>query len=84
MSDPTNPQRRPISADNVIMHPSSKIIALKCMSFLFNLPPLQHSFSWQDPADLQHRVEVESEGASECRGGGLLEVGQREDYCPGQ
>ncbi|PAV87121.1 hypothetical protein WR25_08711 [Diploscapter pachys] len=29
MSDPTNPQRRPISADNVIMHPSSKIIALK-------------------------------------------------------
>ncbi|KAJ1362594.1 Clathrin heavy chain [Parelaphostrongylus tenuis] len=26
---PTNPQRRPISADSVIMHPTAKIIALK-------------------------------------------------------
>ncbi|XGW13703.1 hypothetical protein V3C99_000207 [Haemonchus contortus] len=29
LADPMNPQRRPISADSVIMHPSAKIIALK-------------------------------------------------------
>ncbi|VDM84823.1 unnamed protein product [Strongylus vulgaris] len=30
LADPANPQRRPISADSVIMHPTAKIIALKC------------------------------------------------------
>ena len=29
MSDPTNPIRRPISADSAIMNPTSKVIALK-------------------------------------------------------
>ena len=29
MSDPTNPIRRPISADSAIMNPASKVIALK-------------------------------------------------------
>ena len=29
MSDPTNPIRRPISADSAIMNPVSKVIALK-------------------------------------------------------
>jgi clathrin heavy chain len=31
MSDPTNPVRRPISADSAIMNPVAKIIALKGM-----------------------------------------------------
>ncbi|KAK6060771.1 clathrin propeller repeat-containing domain protein [Cooperia oncophora] len=35
LADPMNPQRRPISADSVIMHPSAKIIALKCESLKF-------------------------------------------------
>lgn len=29
MTDPTNPIRRPISADSAIMNPASKVIALK-------------------------------------------------------
>lgn len=29
MTDPTNPIRRPISADSAIMNPTSKVIALK-------------------------------------------------------
>lgn len=29
MNDPTNPVRRPISADSAIMNPASKVIALK-------------------------------------------------------
>lgn len=29
MNDSTNPTRRPISADSVIMNPASKVIALK-------------------------------------------------------
>jgi clathrin heavy chain len=29
MHDPTNPIRRPISADSAIMNPASKVIALK-------------------------------------------------------
>ena len=29
LSDPTNPIRRPISADSAIMNPASKVIALK-------------------------------------------------------
>lgn len=29
MSDPTNPLRRPITADSVIMNPAAKILALK-------------------------------------------------------
>lgn len=29
MADPTNPIRRPISADSAIMNPASKVIALK-------------------------------------------------------
>ena len=33
MSDPTNPIRRPISADSAIMNPVSKVIALKGMLF---------------------------------------------------
>lgn len=33
MSDPTNPLRRPISADSAIMNPASKVLALKCTSF---------------------------------------------------
>ncbi|EYC36764.1 hypothetical protein Y032_0859g2728 [Ancylostoma ceylanicum] len=32
LADPANPQRRPISADSVIMHPTAKIIALKYKS----------------------------------------------------
>lgn len=34
MSDPTNPIRRPISADSAIMNPASKVIALKGISML--------------------------------------------------
>lgn len=34
MSDPTNPIRRPISADSAIMNPASKVIALKGDSVL--------------------------------------------------
>ena len=33
MSDPTNPIRRPISADSAIMNPASKVIALKGENF---------------------------------------------------
>jgi clathrin heavy chain len=29
MADPTNPIKRPITADSAIMHPTSKVIALK-------------------------------------------------------
>ena len=39
MSDPTNPIRRPISADSAIMNPASKVIALKGKSKL-----LLHAF----------------------------------------
>ena len=35
MNDPQNIMRRPITADSAIMHPLEKIIALKCMFFLF-------------------------------------------------
>lgn len=31
MNDPSNPIRRPISADSAIMNPASKVIALKGM-----------------------------------------------------
>jgi hypothetical protein len=37
MSDPTNPIRRPISADSAIMNPASKVIALKGKQKLFHL-----------------------------------------------
>ena len=39
MSDPTNPIRRPISADSAIMNPASKVIALKAQKTLqiFNI-----------------------------------------------
>jgi len=37
MSDPTNPIRRPISADSAIMNPASKVIALKGKQKLFTL-----------------------------------------------
>uniref|UniRef100_A0A7N8WT24 Clathrin, heavy chain-like 1 n=1 Tax=Mastacembelus armatus TaxID=205130 RepID=A0A7N8WT24_9TELE len=39
MSDPTNPIRRPISADSAIMNPTSKVIALKAAKTLqiFNI-----------------------------------------------
>uniref|UniRef100_A0A7N6FBB7 Clathrin heavy chain n=1 Tax=Anabas testudineus TaxID=64144 RepID=A0A7N6FBB7_ANATE len=39
MSDPTNPIRRPISADSAIMNPASKVIALKAAKTLqiFNI-----------------------------------------------
>ena len=39
MSEPTNPMRRPISADSAIMNPASKIIALKAQKTLqiFNI-----------------------------------------------
>ncbi len=38
-SDPTNPIRRPITADSAIMHPTSKVIALKASKTLqiFNI-----------------------------------------------
>lgn len=32
MNDPSNPIRRPISADSAIMNPASKVIALKGMN----------------------------------------------------
>lgn len=35
MANPTNPIRRPISADSAIMNPASKVIALKGKYFLF-------------------------------------------------
>ena len=34
MSDPTNPIRRPISADSAIMNPASRVIALKSQKTL--------------------------------------------------
>ncbi|CAG0919676.1 unnamed protein product [Notodromas monacha] len=39
MADPTNPTRRPISADSAIMNPASKVIALKAQKMLqiFNI-----------------------------------------------
>jgi clathrin heavy chain len=37
MSDPTNPIRRPISADSAIMNPASKVIALKGKQKHFHL-----------------------------------------------
>ena len=39
MTDPTNPIRRPISADSAIMNPASKVIALKAQKTLqiFNI-----------------------------------------------
>ncbi|CAB3402575.1 unnamed protein product [Caenorhabditis bovis] len=39
MADPSNPTRRPISADSVIMHPTAKILALKSAKTLqiFNI-----------------------------------------------
>ena len=35
LNDISNPIRRPISADSAIMHPTSKVIALKGFLFLF-------------------------------------------------
>ena len=35
MNDPSNPIRRPISADSAIMNPASKVIALKGINRLF-------------------------------------------------
>ena len=37
MNDPTNPIRRQISADNAIMNPKSKVIALKGLLFWYIL-----------------------------------------------
>ena len=39
INDPTNPIRRPITADSAIMHPTSKVIALKASKTLqiFNI-----------------------------------------------
>lgn len=34
MNDPSNPIRRPISADSAIMNPASKVIALKGMEIV--------------------------------------------------
>jgi len=52
MSDPTNPIRRPISADSAIMNPVSKVIALKAQKTLqiFNIEMKTKikSFSMQD------------------------------------
>ena len=39
LSDPTNPIRRPISADSAIMNPASKVIALKGNRTSTLLPP---------------------------------------------
>lgn len=41
MSDPTNPIRRPISADSAIMNPASKVIALKGNSTFGSEPRCQ-------------------------------------------
>ena len=45
MSDPTNPIRRPISADSAIMNPASKVIALKAQKTLqiFNIEVIKTS-----------------------------------------
>ena len=52
MTDPTNPIRRPISADSAIMNPASKVIALKAQKTLqiFNIEMKTKikSFSMQD------------------------------------
>lgn len=37
MNDPSNPIRRPISADSAIMNPASKVIALKGMKIFLNI-----------------------------------------------
>lgn len=45
MTDPTNPIRRPISADSAIMNPASKVIALKGKAGIEGkILPLLHSF----------------------------------------
>lgn len=47
MADPTNPIRRPISADSAIMNPASKVIALKGKAGVegkFSLSLFSHPF----------------------------------------
>lgn len=39
MSDPSNPMRRPISADSAIMNPASKVLALKGSRLPFTAAP---------------------------------------------
>ncbi len=61
LHDPTNPIRRPISADSAIMNPASKVIALKGRCFChvcIKVPAFSFmsfaGFSWKNPTDFQH------------------------------
>uniref|UniRef100_A0A8D8RGH7 Clathrin heavy chain n=1 Tax=Cacopsylla melanoneura TaxID=428564 RepID=A0A8D8RGH7_9HEMI len=69
MNDPTNPIRRPISADSAIMNPASKVIALKGKAGNDANPNAP-----KNAANFQHRNEVENEGAPNERGRRVLEV----------
>lgn len=63
LSDPTNPIRRPISADSAIMNPASKVIALKgkiACSDIRDMDP-KHSFSFSAQKTLQiFNIEMKS------------------------
>ena len=61
LHDPTNPIRRPISADSAIMNPASKVIALKgkCLVMMLQLDwcvmfLLLTFISWKNPPDFQY------------------------------
>lgn len=81
MNDANNPVRRPISADSAIMNPASKVIALKGMLSNNRIEGLGEKVltilyfcSAKNIANLQHRNEIENEGAYDDRRGGLLEM----------
>lgn len=73
MADPTNPIRRPITAESAIMNPASKVIALKGKAgaegriFIYNPIRIDLNFSFfiihstKDSTNLQYRNEVENE-----------------------
>ena len=85
MSDPTNPIRRPISADSALMNPVAKIIALKGASSLA-LPDATHpracSCCRQVPADLQPRNEDQGQGVHHARGRDVLALDQQQHRGP--
>lgn len=71
MADSANPIRRPITAESAIMNPASKVIALKGRKRASTLSELLRTLfcrqggrrGSENAADLQHRDEVQNEGA---------------------
>jgi hypothetical protein len=56
LADANNVLRRPIGADSAIMHPSQKILALKCKCYdgFSNDKKTNIDNSWKNSSDFQH------------------------------